>query len=110
MLNKTDRAILKEREEHAVYNFGKYQLQLNGVTYQGENAVILGSIFEFDGDKPLNEGCPIRNVYFAEKAKIRLLSTEQDIERILAYPSNSVINIQPSIAIESIQACQPTRG
>ena len=77
----------KDTEPYGTINAGKYQVQYNGYVYEESgNKFLLVQVFQFDGDKPVNEGKPIRTLYCAPECIETIdkwLAREEDVEKLL---------------------------
>ena len=74
-----------------VFDVGRYHISVNGYQYDDTGAWNSISVFEFDGDKPLHNGCAIRHIYTAmtDSGIAKYFTTEQKVQGILQMKEHS---------------------
>ena len=93
------------REDSIMYGMkeiGKYNVDYEGLSYDGKIPYQMVIIAEFDGDKELSR----KRFYFRDNIGLNRfyimspLGTEEQIEDILQYPDNSKIRVYNQMVIE----------
>lgn len=87
---------------YRVKEIGKYNVDYEGLSYDGKIPYQMVIISEFDGDKELSR----KRLYFRDNIGANRfyimppLRTEEQIEKILQYPNNSRIIAYNQMVIE----------
>lgn len=87
-----------------VKQIGKYNVDFAGLVYDEGIPYQMVSIFEFDGNKPVNEGRPKKTLYFRQDKGDILpdLRTEEDVEKLLRYRNHEKIHIYNNRVVEIV--------
>ena len=87
---------------YGMKEIGKYNVDYEGLSYDGKIPYQMVIIAEFDGDKELSR----KRFYFRDNIGLNRfyimppLGTEEQIEDILQYPDNSKIRVYDQRVIE----------